>query len=86
MALKAVFAVYGALAGERAFPEARVVTNSLQQALDGAPPDGSVKISNSTMGGDAAPGHTKHFGAIVEVNGEQRPFACQENQTIKFNS
>jgi len=27
----------------------------------------------------------KHFGAIVEVDGMSRPFACQENQTIDFS-
>ena len=85
MALKVRFAVYGALRnGHQDNTEARIVTGTLQQRLSSTP-NGVVKITNATMGGDPAPGVEKHFGAIVEVDGVPRPFACLENQTIDFS-
>jgi hypothetical protein len=86
MAFHVVCASYGALArGEATGTQAKEVTGTLQDQLD-ANPAGIVTINNTSMGGDPAPGFTKHFGAIVEVNGQRRPFACQENQTINFVS
>ena len=85
MALKVLFAAYGALRnGNQDNTEARIVTGVLQQRLNSTP-NGVVKINNANMGGDPAPGVQKHFGAIVEVDGVPRPFACLENQTIDFS-
>ncbi|HEY3570871.1 MAG TPA: hypothetical protein VGP73_23275 [Thermoanaerobaculia bacterium] len=79
-------ATYGALAGGNPDDtQASIVTQALQNQL---PPNSSgvVNINNSTMGGDPSPGNTKHFGAIVSVNGgAPQPFACQEGQTIDFS-
>lgn len=82
---KVLFAVYGALAGgDENNMEAAIVTDALQGQLNDNP-NGVVTINNSTMGGDPANGWTKHFGAIVVVNGDALPFACEENQTIDFS-
>ena len=79
------FAVYGALAGgNENNTQANIVTNALQNQLN-SNPNGVVAINNTTMGGDPSPGNTKHFGAIVAVNGQPLPFACQEGQTIDFS-
>ena len=80
------FAVYGALrGGNQDNTEAAIVTGALQTAINKSPNgSGVVRINNQNMGGDPAPGVQKHFGAIVEVNGINRPFACIENQTIDF--
>ena len=85
MALKVLFAVYGALrGGNQDNTEAAIVTGALQEQINNHP-NGVVTINNANMGGDPAPGVQKHFGAIVEVDGVPRPFACQENQTIDFS-
>ena len=79
------FAVYGALAdGDENKTQANVVTSALQNQLN-SNPNGVVVINNTTMGGDPSPGWTKHFGAIVQVNGQSLPFACEEGQTIDFS-
>jgi hypothetical protein len=84
MTFKVVSASYGALAhGEANQTKAKEVTAILQDQF-AINPDGIVTINNESMGGDPAVGFTKHFGAIVEVNGKRLPFACQENQTINF--
>jgi hypothetical protein len=87
MALKVIFAVYGGLkGGNQDNTKAAIVTNALQERIDNSPDgNGVVKINNANMGGDPAPGVQKHFGAIVEVDDVQRPFACLENQTIDFS-
>jgi hypothetical protein len=85
MAFQVLIASYGALAqSDPNLTRAKKVTGTLQDQLDYVP-DGIVTINNLSMGGDPAPGFTKHFGAIVEVGGQTRAFACQENQTINFN-
>jgi hypothetical protein len=86
MTTKVLFAVYGALrGGNQDNTEAAIVTSQLQQQLDNSPNgNGVVKITDATMGGDPAVGVEKHFGAIVEVDGTPRPFACLQNQTIDF--
>ena len=77
------FAVYGALKdGNENETQAISVAQQLQRLLEDN--DGIVTISNSSFGVDPAKGYTKHFGAIVNVNGEDVYFACQENQTIDF--
>jgi hypothetical protein len=81
---KVAFAAYGALAGgNQNSTQANTVTAILQDQLNSS--GGIVNINNTTMGGDPAPGNTKHFGAIVIVNGAEQAYACQENQTINFN-
>jgi hypothetical protein len=87
MALRVLFAVYGGLKnGNQDSTQAADVTGALQTALDTSPNgNGVVKIDNANMGGDPAVGVQKHFGAIVEVDGVARPFACLENQTIDFS-
>jgi hypothetical protein len=84
MALNVIFAVYGALRnGDSDQTEAAEVTAALQQVLDNTVGE-VVKINNQNMGGDPAVGVKKHFGAIVDVHGRRRSFACQEGQTIDF--
>jgi hypothetical protein len=87
MALTVIFAVYGALrGGNQDSTEAADVTAALQTAINNSPNgNGVVRINNTNMGGDPARGVQKHFGAIVEVDGVRRPFACLENQTIDFS-
>ena len=85
MALRAIFATYGALrGGGQDNTEAVVVTTALQRQFD-EKPNGVVLINNANMGGDPARGVKKHFGAIVDVDGVRRPFACEEGQTIDFS-
>jgi hypothetical protein len=80
-----VAAAYGALiGGNENNMGASEVTHILQVLLDNNP-NGVITIDNTTMGSDPASGNTKHFGAIVIVNGERLPFACEEGQTIDFS-
>ena len=87
MPLKVVFAVYGALTdGSQDSTAAADVTAALQEAMDESPNKNEVvRIDDEHMGEDPAPGVTKHFAAIVEVDGVARPFACGQNQTIDFS-
>ncbi|HSS79311.1 MAG TPA: hypothetical protein VLV54_21500 [Thermoanaerobaculia bacterium] len=78
-----VAASYGAVVGDD--NKAKDVSDGLQHLLNNSS-NGVIKIDNTTMGGDPAPGHKKHFGAIVRVSGAiGRPFACEESQTIDFS-
>jgi hypothetical protein len=77
------FAVYGALAkGNENSTQAINVVTQLQLALDTQ--DGIVAINNDTFGTDPSVGNKKHFGAIVNVNGTDHCYACEEGQTIDF--
>ncbi|MEV5575376.1 hypothetical protein AB0L06_35505 [Spirillospora sp. NPDC052269] len=79
------FAAYGALKdGNPDKTQAMDVTAALQTAIDGAEFVGLVTIDNDTLGGDPAKNSKKHFAAIVNVDGQDRAFACQEGQTINF--
>jgi hypothetical protein len=81
--LKVKYAVFGALAGgSRTASKAADVTGELQRQIDDHA--GVVQISFTNLG-DPCPGNVKHFAAIVERNGTNYPFACQEGQTIDFN-
>ena len=88
MSLTVKFASYGALPGNDAASSkaalANNVANILQYQINNK--GGVVPINNDTMGGDPAHKHTKHFGAAVDRNGIVYYFACQEGQTIDFNS
>lgn len=82
MAVNVLFAVYGGLRnGDPLQEEAADVTQALQTLLKPGSP-GTVVINNANMGHDPAVGVQKHFGALVEVDGEKRAFACLENQEI----
>jgi hypothetical protein len=84
VALNVISAVYGALRdGNPDKTEAADVTRALQRALDNTVGE-VVTINNANMGGDPAFGVVKHFGAVVDVNGRRRAFACQEGQSIDF--
>ena len=84
MSVNVLFAAYGALRdGNSDKTEAAEVTRALQRAIDNTVGE-VVVINNANMGGDPAVGVVKHFGAIVDVNGRRRTFACQEGQTIDF--
>ena len=84
MATQVVFAVYGALRdGNSDKTEAADVTSALQQVLDQTVGE-VVEINNDNMGQDPAFGVVKHFGALVDVDGRRRAFACQEGKTIDF--
>jgi hypothetical protein len=80
------FAVYGSLrGGNQNNTQAAIVTAALQSAINNSSNgNGVVKINSTNMGGNPARGVQKHFGAIVEVDEVDRPFACLENQTIDF--
>jgi hypothetical protein len=81
--LEVVFATYGALPnGNEQQAQAFNVTAQLQNLIDAN--GGVVGISDSNFG-DPSYGFVKHFGACVKRNGDERFFACQENQTIDFN-
>jgi len=79
------FAVYGALPNNNGGAAAAFdVSARLQDNLNTLGASGGIlKIGNPIFFGlDPAPGNTKHFGALVN----NRYFACQEGQTINFNS
>ena len=78
------FAVYGALCGGQDAMHAFDATTQLQAALDSAPNQGIVTISNDSMGGDPCRGTTKSFGAVVLLDGVPLYFACQEGATVDF--
>lgn len=79
------FAVYGALAnGNENESQAVDVSDALQTAIDASTNNGIVEINNTNMGGDPSVGNQKHFAAIVSLDGSDRYFACEENQTIDF--
>jgi hypothetical protein len=83
MALQVKFAVYGALPGGN--PEdanAFDVTQGLQTLM--AENAGVVTCDISSFG-DPSVGNEKHFAAVVDRNGTNFCFACQEGQTIDFN-
>jgi hypothetical protein len=83
MSLKVLSAVYGALPnGSSVDAQGTIVTKALQHLIENL--GGIVPIDNTNFN-DPAVGFTKHFGAIVERNGVQHCFACQEGQTIDFN-
>ena len=80
---KVLFAVYGALPNaNQANAQGFIVTRALQNLIDN---NGGIVAINNTSFNDPAVDFTKHFGAIVERNGVQHCFACQEGQTINFN-
>ncbi len=78
------FAVYGGIGSGGTLNAAANVQQALQNLLNAS--NGKVAINNVTMGGDPAPFIAKQFAAVVNVNGVDRNFACQEGQTINFNS
>ena len=83
---KVIFAVYGGLKGgsqDNAWKTALDATDALQTAINNTTGE-IVKIDNGSMGRDPAHLVPKQFGAIVEVTGERRAFACLEGQTIDF--
>lgn len=83
MAVQVVFAAYGGLRdGDPLQEEAAEVTQALQALINDPNFRGTVVINNQNMGGDPAPNVVKHFGAIINVDGQSRAFACQENQEI----
>ena len=82
MAIKVLFAAYGGLRnGDPLKEEAADVTQALQAQL-GPDSPGTVVINNQNMGGDPAVNVVKHFGALIDVDGQRRAFACQEGQEI----
>jgi hypothetical protein len=84
MAIEAQFAVWGALAhGDPNTARAADVGGKLQQLFnEGA----TILTINDDNFGDPAVGFTKHFAATVNNNGRVSHYACQEGQTINFES
>ena len=82
MAIKALFAVWGALAnGDPNEARAADVGPRLQQLFD----NGATMITiNDDNFGDPAVGFLKHFAATVNNDGRVSHYACQERQTINF--
>jgi hypothetical protein len=81
MTLQVIAAVYGALVdGNPEKGEASNVTSTLQSLLAKST---TVAIDNASFG-DPAPGCSKHFGALVNVDGDVKAFAGAENQSIDF--
>ena len=78
------FAVYGALCGGDDNMHAFDATTQLQAALNSSSNKGIVTINNDSMGGDPCRGTTKHFGAVVDLDGVPLYFACKEGQTVDF--
>jgi hypothetical protein len=76
MALVAQFAVYGA-----GNAKAEDVRNDLQAFFDRN--DSFVTCGNGSFG-DPSPGNKKHFAAVVERDGRNLFFACEEGQSIDF--
>lgn len=84
MSLKVLSAVYGALPnGSQVNAQGFIVTKAVQRLIDNL---GGIVSINNTNFSDPAVGFTKHFAAIVDRNGVQHCFACEENQTIDFNT
>jgi hypothetical protein len=84
MSLKVLSAVYGALPdGNQANAQGFIVTKALQRLIDNT---GGIVAINNTSFSDPSVGFLKHFGAVVDRDGVQHCFACQENQTINFNT
>jgi hypothetical protein len=80
--IKVKQAVFGALkGGDRIEPLAMDVVGPLQWQININA--GVVQITAANLG-DPAPGVLKHFAAIVERNGKNYYYACQEGQTIDF--
>jgi hypothetical protein len=89
MALVVKHAVYGALPGGNEFflpvefpDQAFDVTRQLKGFIDA---EGGVVACDNNHFGDPSPGNRKHFGAVVERDGVDLFFACEEGQTIDFN-
>ncbi len=81
--LKVTYAVYGALPnGSATNAEAFNVAGKLQTLFQQS---GTVACNNTNFG-DPSPGNQKHFGALVMRDGKPYYFACEENQTINFDS
>jgi hypothetical protein len=82
MAIKAQFAVWGALAnGDPNNAQAADVGGRLQQLFD----SGATRVDiNDDNFGDPAVGFKKHFAATVNNNGRVSHYACEEGQTINF--
>lgn len=81
------FASYGALPGNDTSSSENALANNVANILQQQIGDhgGIVTINNTTMGGDPAHGHTKHFGgAVSRGDGLVYFYACQEGQTIDF--
>jgi hypothetical protein len=82
MAIKALFAVWGALAnGNPNEAQAADVGGRLQQLFN----EGVTTVTiNDNNFGDPSVGFQKHFAATVNNNGRVSHYACQEGQTINF--
>jgi hypothetical protein len=84
MAIEALFAVWGALAnGNPNEAEAADVRDKLQQLFDEGVTMVTIKDDNF---GDPAVGFEKHFAATVNNNGRVSHYACEEGQTINFET
>jgi hypothetical protein len=83
MAIKALFAVFGALAnGNPNEAQAADVTGKLQQSFNAG--ETTITINDDNFG-DPAVGWQKHFAATVNNNGRVSHYACLEGQTINFD-
>jgi hypothetical protein len=82
MAIKALFAVWGALAnGNPNEAQAADVGGRLQQLFN----EGVTTVTiNDNNFGDPSVGFQKHFAATVNNNGRVSHYACVEGQTINF--
>ncbi len=75
MSIKIIGAAYGAKEGS--FD----VTGLVQQHVNNKGDE--LKVTNQDLG-DPAPGHTKHFGVVYEIEGNRNSLACEEGQTVLF--
>jgi len=80
-----VFAVYGALHGNKSARERCFEVSAILQGLL-ANNSGTVTINNTSFGGDPAPFAVKHFAAMVKDGANTTYYACQEGQTINFGT
>ena len=80
MARTVTFAVYGGIRDGSA--HAADVKTRLQELVNAG---AQVAINNETLRIDPAVGVQKHFGAIIDIDGVSKPFACREGEEINVS-
>lgn len=77
--IKIIGAAYGAY-GEQS--KTNNVTSKVAASI--SKPGDTIEANNKNFG-DPCHGHTKHFGAVYEIDGRISAVACEEGQTVQFN-
>jgi len=74
--IKVIQAVYGAVQGSKE------VTGLVQDLASGGKT--TFKADNSTLGGDPAKGHNKHFAMNYQVGEDVYTFSCKEGEIVRL--